>query len=65
MAGGERRHRLDRDFLQKRVERGLVARLGEKIGDRLGDDRPDPFDRGQVLPGVRRPRGFVKVSQSP
>src|SRR5579871_1874636 len=49
MARRDRRHRLDRDLPQQRVKRGFVALLGEEIGDRLRDDRPDALDRREFL----------------
>ena len=42
-----RRHRLHRPrrhMPEQRVERFLIVRLGEEIGDGLGDDLANPFD---------------------
>ena len=45
VAGRDRLHRLDPDFPDEGVERRLVARLGEEIGDRLGDHWAYSADR--------------------
>src|SRR5580700_599286 len=57
VAGGDRLHRLDCHFLDERVERHLVARLGEEIGDRHGDHGPYSPDRRNLLGGVFGPGG--------
>ena len=64
MAGRDRRHRLDRHFLQERVERGLVALLGEEVGDRLRHNRPDAFDRREFLGSARAARGGAETAPS-
>ena len=47
---------LGRDLRQQIVEHLAVVRLVEKIDQRLGDDRADPFDRGQLDLSVIRHR---------
>ena len=51
---------------EQRVERGLVVRLGEEIGDRLGDHRADALDAAELLGRVRRARrGARRRRKSP